>query len=141
MNHPCPPDAPHQTYGLNCGPNTLMFLYFWIIQRRASTTRDWDPYNPDPAVASNQVKAMREFIGYHLLSQGGREHSLTWKTSSLLATTPPSDILADIRQVFSKVGIAQSLRRSQRRRERELNFVGSDPAGHPSEFISTPSTN
>ena len=133
----CPPDAPYQTYGLNCGPNTLMFLYFWITQRRVSTTRDWDPYNPDPAVASSQVKAMRDFIGYHLLSQGGREDSLTWKTSSLaLATTPPLDILADIRQAFSKVR-SQSLRKAQRRREREL-YVSSC---HPSESSPTPPTN
>ena len=110
-----------------------------ITQRRVSTTRDWDPYNPDPAVASSQVKAMRDFIGYHLLSQGGREDSLTWKTSSLaLATTPPSDILADIRQAFSKVESVQSLRRAQRRRERELNYVSSEPARHPSESTPTP---
>ena len=138
----CPPDAPHQTYGLNCGPNTLIFLYFWITHKRPSTTRDWDPYNPDPAVASSQVKEMREFISYHLLSQGGREHSLTWKTSSsTLADTPPLDILADIRQAFSKVESVQSLRRAQRRRERELSHVSLDPpAGHPLDSTPTLST-
>jgi hypothetical protein len=90
-----PRDAPHQTHGLNCGPNMLMYIYTWIMHRRSSTTSDWDPYNPNPFIANSQVKAMRDFLGYHLLTHGGLHTTLRLSSSPTpndpgITAPPPS---------------------------------------------------
>ena len=95
-----PQASPHQTYGLNCGPNTLMFIYIYITHRRASTTQDWDPYNPDSAVAQSQVHAMRSFLLFHLLTQGGRQPLTFAGTSVLLGIS--QETARTLLQPFSK---------------------------------------
>ena len=98
-----PSDSPWQKDGHNCGPNTLMYIYHWIMYRRLSTTADWDPSNSNPLTASQQVKAMRSFIAYHLITQGGLESSLKWVSSSPATTVAPSAVIESIRQAYSRV--------------------------------------
>ena len=37
----CPSDAPKQRDGNNCGPNSILFIYIWLIHRRFSSLQDW----------------------------------------------------------------------------------------------------
>jgi hypothetical protein len=87
---------------LNCGPNTLMFIYFWLMHNKQSDTEDWDPYNPDPTIACSQVKAMRDFLGYHLLTQGGRSLSLRWSSSTGSSNNTPTPVDPSILQPYSR---------------------------------------
>ena len=126
-----PTDSPCQRDSHNCGPNTLMYIYHWIVHRKLSTTADWDPSNRNPVIASQQVKAMREFIAYHILTQGGHELSPKWVSSSPDTTTAPTAVIADIKQSYSKVSQRASNRTAQAAKE------GLPPLPSPEESIPT----
>ena len=129
----CPADSPRQRDSHNCGPNTLMYIYLWIMHKRLSTTADWDPSNRNAAIASQQVKAMRYFIAHHLITQGGQELSPKWVSSSPDTTTAPATVIAAIRQSYSKV--SQRANRPQNQRHVEAS------SGPPEPLPNNPNPN
>ena len=90
----CPTDAPKQGDGYNCGPNSLMFIYMWLVHRRFPTLLDWNVAGPN-----RDQEATRLFLCYHLLTQGGLLLSPRW-ISEPWGPDPitPSQVLSRIRQ-------------------------------------------
>ena len=86
---------PKQDDGYNCSPNSLLFIYVWLVHRRFPSSLDCDVAGPN-----SDQEATRLFICYHLLTQGCLQLSPRWISDWVLGQDPiiPSQVLNQIRQ-------------------------------------------
>ena len=130
----CPTDAPKQGDSYNCGPNSLLFLYMWLIHRRFPSLLDWNVGR-----AGADQEATRLFLCYHLLTQGGKDLTPRWHTEPLSPEPPiiPPRVLDRIRQRMTRVTHIAAMRASNLLRPRQPN---AESITLPADETSTLST-